>query len=238
MKWATHRLITRKVCLALKILDTENDKLVDACVLPDLHPEYYAHHTNRGVRNVKIKHHSKMALKVAWIHLRRARRLLLDNKDCSEELGRALHYLQDYALDPRKKVLFLKIRSAHEHNRKETLLANYPIPERAVEEGSKITSPVDFEELLRKVKPSTEVEEIMFRAAFLSTAAVNVVFNPTKKGYRWKTALLVHFGLLSLPFVIVAYNTLLLPAAIAIAIAIHKFDFHFHNAKLEKDWFD
>jgi len=233
LKWRTHKLITRTVCKALSVPNAED--VADASILPDQHNEFFELPNGKHVR---IKHHSPLALKAAWKRLVAARKLLLAGKDYSEELGMALHYIQDYSVDITKKFLIFRWRSVKVHDEREAALVKLPVPEDAIEEGLKIRNPIALKKALFSEKPEMELEKIMYTATMLSAAAVATVICPERSGYNWKKAVVLHTAAVAAPFLLVLVAKWFLPVAPGLGYTIHKLDFHYHRAKLEKEWFD
>jgi len=230
MKWETHKRITGAVCKALNL----SGKVVDASTLPDQHNEFAELPNGKHVR---IAHHSRMALRAAWRHLKNARKLLLTGRDYSYELGMALHYIQDYVVDPTRGIFVFKWRSDAAHDRREKELAKQPVSELAITEGIKIRDPNTLKELIFSIKRERDPERIMYTAAMVSSAAASVVANPERRGFSWFRALLLHTLFIAAPFVIVAGSPLYLPISATMAYLAHRLDVHYHRARLEKEWF-
>ncbi|ADC64745.1 hypothetical protein Ferp_0572 [Ferroglobus placidus DSM 10642] len=232
MKWKTHKLITRAVCEALSIPNSE--EVVESSVFPDQHNEFFVSNGKR----VRIKHHSPFALKAAWRHILKARKLLLQGKDCSEDLGMALHYIQDYSVSVTRRFLFFRWRSEKVHDEREEELAELPVPRDAIEEGMKIRDPNQLKKALFSEKPEEELERIMYTATTLSAAAVATIFYPVGDGSGWRRAVALHIAAVASPLLLALIGGWLwLPLATVLGYAVHKLDFKYHRAKLERDWF-
>ncbi|ALU12532.1 hypothetical protein EYM_04925 [Ignicoccus islandicus DSM 13165] len=110
MKWSDHRRVTEYVLQAIPLSFGEKEKIVESNVMTDKYPDF--------VDGRRVAHHSEEGLKVGLAYLKEAKNKY-DRKESYEiELGRALHYLQDYCVENDIKELEfhdLKVRSkAHD----------------------------------------------------------------------------------------------------------------------------
>ncbi|AIG98422.1 hypothetical protein AFULGI_00016630 [Archaeoglobus fulgidus DSM 8774] len=241
MKWRTHKAITRTVCSKLGI---QAEEIANASVLPDKEPDYIYRAGRRRVYRVRAPHHGREALDLAFNYLKRARKAYLrGDRRYIEYLGRALHYVQDYSVDPKEKLWIFEYRSGHAHDERENGVARLHVPEEAVSTGfNEVCTPHRVKEIVYGAKPKKSPEEIMFLATYLSAIAVKSVFNPDKPPKleeNYSKALKIHVVLVLLPLLIllagVTASTLALAAILS--FVMHKLDFNYHRWKLEHDWF-
>ncbi len=230
MKWKTHKKITMAICRALNL----PRRVVDASTLPDQHREFT---TLPNGKHVRIAHHSRMALRAAWQHTKNARRLLIQEEDYSEELGMALHYIQDYVVDPTRGIFVFKWRSNSAHDMREEELVNLPVDEWAIFEGMEICDPNTLKKFLSTIKRERDPEKIMHTATMASAAIARTLVDPVRKGYSWPTALAMHIFFLAIPLVLGLSSPIYLPASFALAYLVHKIDPIYHRARLENEWF-
>lgn len=214
-------------------------------ILPDKYPDYSLKVGKGGrTRRVRTPHHDVDALEFALYYLKKARKAYLKkNPRYTEYLGRALHYLQDYSVDPHKKILWFNIRSNHTHDAREDVLTLMYVPDEAIEEGLRQScTPSNLKKILYGTTPKKDPAEIIYLATYLTTIAVRAVVNPDRTPNleeSYKKALKIHVALLPAPFLLTLLNftaTTLLVAALASAI-MHKLDIHYHKWKFEYEWF-
>lgn len=117
--------------------------------------------------------------------------------------GGALHYIQDYCVDPKQKLWIFEYRSEHAHEEREESLAHLHMPEEAISAGfSEVCAPSRVKEIIFKARPKKSPEEIMFLATYLSAIAVKSVFKPDrpyKLEENYSRALKIHIVLVLLP---------------------------------------
>ncbi len=226
-------MITETVCKVLKVPNFH--KIVRTCVFPDEYDEFLKLPNGKSI---KVIHHSPLALKAAWEHLKRARKRVIANEDYSKELGIALHYIQDYTVDTTCGFFIFKWRSSEAHNQREDNLVNEQVSKEAIEKGLKIRTPNSLKKAIFSAKPERDPEKIMYLATKLSAAAVATVLYPERDGYGWKKALSIHIAIVALPFILVAINMWFLLMAMVLSCIVHKLDPYYHKAKTEKEWFD
>jgi len=196
------------------------------------------------IRRGRVAHHGHEALDLAFNYLKKARKAYMrgDNRYV-EYLGRVLHYIQDYSVDPRQKLWIFEYRSGHAHDEREGNLAHPHVPEEAISVGfSEVCTPSRAKEVMFKVKPKKNPEEIMFLATFLSAVVVKLVFKPDKPHKleeNYRKALKAHIILVSLPLLTLlagaSASTLVLVAVLS--SILHALDFRYHKWKLEYEWF-
>ena len=160
----------------------------------------------------------------------------------AEPLGRALHYLQDYSVDPTESLLIFKYRSDRAHEEREEVLKSISIDFRAVEEAKKlICHPHEFKSTVYNIKRGRTPEEIMRACSFLTSLAIKLVFNPSKPENlkeKYNRALLIHLVAVILPWIIVAFNTGFAVLSAVLSYIIHKLDFNYSKWRTNYEWFE
>lgn len=246
MKWRTHMAITRAVCSRLGIQAAK--EIADASVLPDKDPDYvYKFRWGKKrarVHRGRVAHHGREVLDLAFNYLKKARKAYMkgDNRYV-EYLGRALHYIQDYSVDPRQKLWIFEYRSGQAHDEREGNLARLQVPEEAISAGfNEVCTPSRVKEVIFKVRPKKDPEEIMLLATFLSAVAVKLVFKPDKPHNleeNYRNALKTHVILVSLPLLMLLFGVSAsnLVLAVVFSLILHVLDFRYHKWKLEYEWF-
>jgi len=180
MKWEHHKSLTLAAC---KMLGIDCVRLKEAVLLPDREPEYRTVYGYTGrklkARRIRIGHHSTAAVDAAFRHMKVARRKLIRGGDFIPELGKALHYLQDYAIDPRRKILIFSIRSEKAHEERENLEI---FPDREAMKKALETKiyPHEFIKIAKRVGRKRTVEEISTAASYLTALALKLVVKPEK----------------------------------------------------------
>jgi len=239
MKWETHKAITRTVCHKLGIKSAE--KIANASILPDKYPDFIYSKKKR----VKVTHHDREALELAFEYLKKARKAYIKKDEkYIEYLGRAVHYIQDYCVDVRKKFLIFKFKSERVHRKRENKLTNISVPKDAIVAGlSEVCTPSNIKTIIFNSEPKEDPREIMFVATYLTTIAVKSIFKPDKPHNLKKNyikALVIHILLVLSPFLLlfieVSFSTLTL--SIILSFVLHKLDFNYHRWKLDYEWFN
>jgi len=148
MKWADHRRITLEISRFYGI--PESKGIAEASILPDREPDYYLHYGRKRIYRRRVPHHETIAVETAFNYLKQARKRFISGMSFAEHLGRALHYLQDYPVDPTENIWIFKYRSDRAHEEREEVLKSIPIDFRAVEEAKKlICHPHEFKHSLQ-----------------------------------------------------------------------------------------
>ncbi|HIP57916.1 MAG TPA: hypothetical protein EYH00_01235 [Archaeoglobus profundus] len=239
MKWETHKAITRAVCYKLGIRSAE--KIVNASILPDRSPDFI--YVKK--KKVKVVHHDRKALELAFEYLKKARKAYMKKDEkYIEYLGRALHYIQDYCVDVRRRFLIFKLKSDLVHREREDNLANINVPKDAIIAAlNEVCTPSDIKNIIFSSKPKEDPREIMFIATYLTTIAIKSIFKPDRP-YKLKEnyikALIIHTLLVLSPFLLllVEISFLTLTVAMILSFVLHKLDFNYHKWKLNYEWFN
>lgn len=240
MKWEHHKSLTLAAC---KMLGIDCVRLKEAVLLPDREPEYRTVYGYTGrklkARRIRIGHHSTAAVDAAFRHMKVARRKLIRGGDFIPELGKALHYLQDYAIDPRRKILIFSIRSEKAHEERENLEI---FPDREAMKKALETKiyPHEFIKIAKRVGRKRTVEEISAAASYLTALALKLVVKPEKPedlDSKYRKALLIHLSLVLIPWTLLLINPVFFAVSILLSAAIHQANFHFRNWRLNRSWF-
>jgi len=239
VKWKDHKRITFKVCEHFG-LDNAHE-IADASLLPDTDPDYVWDYSKKRIYKRRIPHHEKEAIKMAFNHLKRARKNLLSGKSFVEALGRALHYLQDYSVDPKDNLWIFKYRSDEAHKEREGDLDKFDVDIKAIEEAkNQEIYPHEFTKHVFKIKRGKNPEEIMKISSYLCSLALTLVMNPKKPEKLdnfYRRALITHIALLLFPWFLLIIN---FKFAILSAIAsylLHHLDFNYSKWKIDYEWF-
>jgi len=240
LKWSDHKRITYAICRYYGL--AEADLIADASILPDKDPDYYYVYRKGKVRRRRVRHHDSMAIRIAFNYLKQARKAYLRGEDYSIPLGRALHYIQDYTVDPTKKLWIFRYRSGRAHDERENGLKNIPVDINSVDRAkSDICYPHEFVGKVLEVGRGSNPEEIMTKASYLTSLAVKLVVNPDKPENleeNYKKALIRHVVLLMIPWLlllIIGLEYVLI--SIIASIFMHKLDFSYAKWKIDMDWF-
>jgi len=176
LKWSTHIQITAAVAEALAIPPDLTTYLVRGSVDPDRNPDFIIDE-GRGFR--RIAHHNpsiRLITEYSWI----SRKLLLrgDIVPALFELGRALHYLQDWCVG---------YDSGRGHDRLERRMAVHQIDRNDVIRGIKTarSSLKSVRKLLKKVEPKRRATRSLRLAAELSGWLATTVLD-TAQGARMR----------------------------------------------------
>ncbi|MCS7144280.1 MAG: hypothetical protein NZ879_04595 [Archaeoglobaceae archaeon] len=242
MKWKDHVKITAEICGHFGLKNCR--EIAQASVLPDKDPDHYWAFGRRGRAYLRrVPHHELIAIGYALLHLKRARRLYLRNKRYYEFLGRALHYLQDYAVDPTENIWIFSYRSelAHEKREKLDLSVDFNAVKNAMD---KKCYPHEFKSFVFKTKRGKNADEIVFASSYLTALAFKMLLNPDKPEKleeEYGKAKITHIVLLIIPWIfliaLVQGLAYLFLSAIASAI-LHLADYNYHKWKLDYDWFN
>ena len=240
MKWETHKAITRTVCHKLGIKSAA-EKIANASILPDKYPDFIYSKKKR----VKVTHHDRKALELAFEYLKKARKAYKrKDEKYIEYLGRALHYIQDYCVDVRKKFLIFKFKSENIHRKRENNLTSINVPKDAIIAGlNEVCTPSNIKTIIFNSKPKEDPREIMFIATYLTTIAVKSIFRPDKPPNlkrNYVKALTIHLLLVLSPFLLflIEPSPSILALAIILSYLFHKLDFNYHRWKLDYEWFN
>jgi hypothetical protein len=173
MKWVTHLRIARAIGYALGIGKELTDLLCEASISPDKNPDECLHISFGGkTRASRLPHHiPKPSLIMHYVRLARKAFLQSDNSKAIYNLGRALHYIQDMSLTSK----FTDMT----HSSRELEASNFQIMYEAINKGIAYArpSPTLIEELVKKIKPKTEPDEILWQATLCSTIVAKAVLS-------------------------------------------------------------
>jgi|Deesub1362B_J571_1020462.scaffolds.fasta_scaffold00567_2 hypothetical protein len=240
MKWRDHRRITLEVC---KFYGLDNAKeIADASILPDKDPDYYWSYGRRRAYRRHVPHHDHMAIDMAFKYLKEARKNKLTGTSFAEPLGRALHYLQDYSVDPTEKLWVFNYRSDTAHETRESDLSLLPVDYQAMRAGASTRCyPHEFKDVVYGVGRGKTPRDIMQISTYLTSLAVKLVINPDKpdnlKG-KYEKATMIHFIVIAIPWILTLLNTSnFLWSAIGSYI-LHKLDFNYSKWKTDYEWFE
>ncbi len=240
MKWADHRRITLEICRYYEL--PESKETAEMSVLPDKEPDYYLHYGRKRIYRRRVPHHETMSVETAFNYLIQARKRFISGMSFAEPLGRALHYLQDYSVDPTESIWIFKYRSDEAHEEREGVLKSIPVDFRAVEEAKKlICHPHEFKSTVYNTKRGRTPEEIMGACSFLTSLAIKLILDPDKPENlegNYNRALLIHFVAVVLPWIIVAFNTSFAVLSAILSYVVHKLDFNYSKWKIDYKWFE
>ncbi len=238
MKWEDHRRIIREVCRALNVPQEITSSLSKAIITPDEQPDYYYYYRRGRRRKRRVPHHSEIAIRVAWEYIKEARKKHLKGQDPSYELGRALHYIHDYTVNPSKKLWIFSVKDWKKHEEIEQSIKDHEISQNIIFEGANLRKPNEFKDRLFLAKKHREPEKALDEAVFLTASTISVVFNPEREGRNFAKALAIHLILLISPLLILGVvNPNLLFFGFIVSYILHKLDIPFHKANLERMWF-
>lgn len=241
MKWRDHVRITAEICRHFKLENCR--EIAQASILPDKDPDYYWASGRRRIYRRRVPHHEIMAIDFAFEHLKRARRQYLRRESFHEPLGRALHYLQDYSVDPTEKLWIFSYRSELAHEERER--ADFSVDFNAVKSASETKCfPHEFKSLVLRTKRGKNASEVSIASSFLTALAFKMLLNPEKPENletNFEKAKNFHIFLLLLPwiFMIALFQDIayLFLSTIASGI-LHLLDFNYHRWKLDYEWFN
>lgn len=242
MKWKTHRQITRMVCSRFS---THQEEIAEASTLPDKEPDYVYRAGYRGrVYRTRVAHHGREAMDMAFSYLKKARKAYLrGDGGYVEYLGRALHYIQDYSVDPTEKLWIFQYRSGEAHDDRESCVAGLEVPESAIQYGLRQEcTPLRVRQIILGAAGKRNPADIMFLATYLSTVAAKSVYAPDRPPgleENYSKALKIHAALVLLPFslLIAGISPLTVLSALLLSPVLHFLDFNYRRRKLEYEWF-
>ncbi len=111
----------------------------------------------------------------------------------------------------------------------------------AVENGKKQEIyPHEFTKFVSSIKRARSPEDIMRVSSFLSSLAMNLVFNPKKPeklDEMYKRALAIHLILLVIPWVSLLLNPKFAILSLLASYLIHKLDFNYSKWRTDYEWF-
>lgn len=178
-----HYRITLAVCKFYGLSNAH--EIAKASTVLDKEPDYYMVYRKGRIRKRVLRHHNDMAIKYAFKHLMNARKRYLTGLPYVKPLGKALHYLQDYSIDPREKVWIFKYRSKKLHKSIEADLGSIPVDLKAAEEALKTRCyPHEFMEKVRNIGRGRTPEEVMRISCYLTSLALKLVLNPDEPEYK------------------------------------------------------
>ncbi|AIY89250.1 hypothetical protein [Geoglobus acetivorans] len=240
MKWADHRRITLEICRFYEL--PEPMEIAEMSVLPDREPDYYLYYGRKRIYRRRVPHHEAMAIETAFNYLKQARKNLISGMSIAEPLGRALHYLQDYSVDPTESIWIFKYRSDKAHEEREEVLKSIPIDFRAVEEAKNIICyPHEFKSIVYNTKRGRTPDEIMRACSFLTSLAIKLVLNPNKPENlkeKYNQALLIHLVAVILPWILATFNINFAAISAILSYVIHKLDFNYSKWRTNYEWFE
>ncbi|MCS7144910.1 MAG: hypothetical protein NZ879_07820 [Archaeoglobaceae archaeon] len=241
MKWKDHVRITAEICKHFKLKNCR--EIAQASVLPDKDPDHYWAFGRRRAYLKRVPHHELIAVDYALLHLKKARKLYMRNQGYHESLGRALHYLQDYSVDPTEKIWIFSYRSELAHEERERF--DFSVDLNAVKIANETKCyPHEFKSLVLETKRGKNADEIVFASSYLTALAFKMLLNPDKPEKleeEYKKAKIAHTILLIIPWIFlitliqgIAYLFL---STIASGI-LHLIDYNYHKWKLDHEWFN
>ncbi|ADC65643.1 hypothetical protein Ferp_1492 [Ferroglobus placidus DSM 10642] len=240
MKWSEHRRVTAEIC---KRFGLENClEVTRASILPDVEPDYYWVYGKRRAYRRRVPHHDAMAVNYAFNYLKRARKAFLRGESYAEPLGRALHYLQDYSIDPTEKIWIFSYRSDSAHDERERIRVD--VDESAINEAKSLTCyPHQFKSVVFQTKRGKNPGEISYACSFLTALALKMIVNPDMPENlteNYNKALAIHAVILLLPWLILlafaSGATYFVLSAIA-SLLLHYADFYYRRWKTDYEWF-
>jgi len=240
MKWKDHRRITLEICRFFG-LDNASD-IAEASVLPDKEPDYYWTSGRRRVYRKRVPHHEKIAVETAFKYLKEARKRYLNNSSFAEPLGRALHYLQDYSIDPTEKLWIFSFRSDSAHDEREGSLQHLPIDFDAVKEAvGRRCYPYEFKSMVYSTKRGKNAEEIISVASYLTSLAVKLIVNPDKPENlkeNYRRALKLHVAVLLVPWTLLVFGFSYAIVSAILSLIIHAIDVNYTKWRTAYQWFE
>jgi len=239
MKWKDHKRITLEVC---RFYGLENAREVaEASILPDKYPDYYWTYGRKRAYRRRVPHHDVMAVDMAFKYLKEARRNKLAGISFAEPLGRALHYLQDYSIDPTEKLWVFSYRSDAAHDMRESDLYSLPVDYQAMRAGaSERCYPHEFKDVVYGVGRGKTPDEIMRISTYLTSLAVKLVVNPDKPDgleEKYEKAALIHFTVIAIPWILVLFDPYNIIWSAIGSYILHRLDFNYSKWKTDYDWF-
>ncbi len=248
MKWSDHRRITEYVCKSYGLDFEITKKVVEASILPDIEPDYIWVKGKRRVYKKRVSHHSLEGLRVGLRYLKLARANYVRGLDFTVELGKALHYIQDFCVSPHRRFLIFFWRDYGYHERVENEICGIPIDGKFVKRGfgDKIR-PHQFEGIVRENGLKGKPHYALNNAVYLSSVALKLVIDPCVSGdieKEYSKKLRNHIGLILTVFGgvmlvgLVSGFGLIISGFLggAFSYAMHKLDIPFWKLKFDRDW--
>ncbi|MGQ9722610.1 MAG: hypothetical protein ACUVXA_14955 [Candidatus Jordarchaeum sp.] len=256
MKWKSHIAIAKAISKSLSFPKELEQALIEGIIEPDKHRSKMIIVGNQGWANtVRDSHHNpSLGTVMKYVWKARLSYLNQDNIGAVKNLGKALHYIQDANVS--KGFLGLL------HSSKEKSLLDQTLPEHAIKIGyaNAICSPHHIESIIKSIKPSKSLKEIMNQACIYSAAITKAVlenkkpqnnflkkFVYAKEKYNKRT-LPLSLGVF-LAFFIISINTfifgllglwhmvLLSILGILTSYLTQRLDCKYHYLKKEAKWF-
>lgn len=247
MKWVTHLRIARAIGYALGIGKELTDLLCEASISPDKNPDEYLHISFGGkTRASRLPHHiPKPSLIMHYVWLARKAFLQSDYSKAIYNLGRALHCIQDMSLTSK----FTNMT----HSSRELEASNFQIMYEAINKGIAYArpSPTLIEELVKKIKPKTEPDEILWQATLCSTIVAKAVlsekeapsalkssFKRVNERHR-KIVIPIAIGICAVSLVasLALLNPLPMIIGPILSYLTNALDLQYHKLKKEIEWF-
>lgn len=183
MRGRDHYRITLEICRLYGLSDAH--KIAKASTVLDRELDHYMTIRRRRVRKRVVRHHDDLAIRYALKHLMNARKRYLAGLPYAKPLGKALHYLQDYSIDPSEKLWVFKYRSRELHDSIEAELTNMPVDLEAAEEALKTRCyPHEFVEKVYSIGRGKTPKEVMRISCYLTSLALKLVLNPNEPKYK------------------------------------------------------
>jgi uncharacterized membrane protein len=170
MRGKTHRIITKKVAMALNLPKGLEKILLNAVIYPDIKRDYKINYKKRYFYISHENHHRVDPEKIINYVFKARLEYLAKNYEYSMvNLGIALHYIQDRCM-----------ASGTLHDEREDKLLNLEISEEAINRGKKeeINLFSDLKNILYQIKPYKSPEKIIYNACYYSSLVLKAVLNP------------------------------------------------------------
>lgn len=236
MKWRDHVRITSTICKMFKI---DCERVAQLSTVPDKDPDFVLVYRKGKTYKRRLRHHDPEAVPQTIRYLKSARKEYLRKKSFEEHLGRAIHYLQDYSIDVRKRFLIFKYRSDDAHKERESFKID--VDWKAVEDALNLKcKPHEMKDVIKSVKRGEKPDEIAYASSFLTAFALKMVLNPEKpldleRNYRYLRRR--HVTLILIPWFLLIFDIAFLILALILSILIHYLDFQYHRSKFDYEWF-
>jgi len=190
MKWSSHKKITGKIGKYFGVRDTK--ALNEASILPDKEYDYrivkVKKHGKKYEKKVRLRHHLEPFIinKIIDYTIEARRWKVRNSKNYIIPLGKAAHYIQDNVIDPRKKILFFKVKDKKTHDKIESQIDKLNVPFEEVYKVEKMKFTLsDFEKELKRRKPTTDPEKAMKNATYLTAMLMKLVLKPEYPDNFW-----------------------------------------------------
>jgi len=239
MRWRDHIRITREVCEYYGLQNAI--EVAEASILPDKDPDYYWDYGRRSLYQRRVPHHDEKAVEWAFKYLKMARKSWKAGQPFAEYLGRALHYLQDYSVDPTKKLWVFNYRSDEAHEARELDLQLQPVDHQAIKAGaSQRCYPHEFKGAVHAAGRGRTAEEAMRISTYLTSLALKLIVNPDRPENleeKYRKALAAHLVLVAIPWILILFGSFNLVWSAIGSYVIHKLDFRYSKWKTDYEWF-